>query len=225
MIIQEIRNEADIEAGMDHLRRVCPAARRMSAEAGPPPVRRGEPGFAGLARIVVGQQLSVASAGAIWGRCIDKLRPFTPDRIRRARASTLKNCGLSAGKIRTLKALADAVIDDRLTLEVSEVAGAAPTVGRADDAQLRDALLAVPGIGPWTVDIYLMFALGRPDVFAPGDLALQIGAQMAFDLDERPTPDELLACVAPWSPVRAVGARLLWHYYAHRKSLGGAAPV
>jgi len=225
VIIQEIRNDGDIESGMDHLRRVCPAARRMSAEAGPPPVRRGEPGFAGLARVVVGQQLSVASAGAIWVRCIDKLRPFTPDRIRRARVATLKSCGLSAGKIRTLKALADAVIDEQLKLDVPQVAGAAPDGALADDEHLRNGLLAVPGIGPWTVDIYLMFALGRPDVFAPGDLALQIGAQMAFDLDERPKPDELLVHVAPWSPVRAVGARLLWHYYAHRKRLGGAAPV
>ncbi|MEL6298217.1 MAG: DNA-3-methyladenine glycosylase 2 family protein [Pseudomonadota bacterium] len=201
----QITCEADIASGMRALRRACRFARQMHDVAGTPPVRVNQPGFEGLARIIVGQQLSVASAGAIWARCQERLQPFTPDRIVRARETTMRAAGLSAGKVRTLKAAAKAARTGDLILE--------PTADARDD-EIVDSLVAVTGIGPWTADIYLMFALGRPDAFAPGDLALQIGAQYGFALDERPSPEELIEIVEGWRPWRGVGARLLWHYYA-----------
>lgn len=185
--------------------------------AGMPPLRVTEPGFEGLSRIVVGQQLSVASAGAIWGRCAKKVIPFTPEKLLRTRETTLRAAGLSAGKVRTLKAAARAAMSGDLML-VPEP--------ETTDEEVVERLVAVTGIGPWTADIYLMFALGRPDAFAPGDLALQIAAQMGFGLEDRPTPDELIELVESWRPWRGVGARLLWHYYAAVKSQGAnAVPV
>ena len=213
--IDAITSEADIARGVRALRRACPVARHMHEETGSPPLRRQEPGFPGLARIVVGQQLSVQSARAIWERCQQKLQPMSPDRVARARETTLRAAGLSAPKIKTLKAVSGAVLAGDLDL--------APDAYGGCDETMREALIAVPGIGPWTADIYLMFSLGRPDAFAPGDLALQIGAQYAFDLAERPSPVELEAMAEAWRPWRSVAARLLWQYYAYRKAQKSAA--
>lgn len=200
--------EADIARGTRALTRKCDVARRVHVAVGTPPLRLQPPGFEGLARIVVGQQLSVASAAAIWGRCQKKIRPMTPDRMMRTRETTCKALGLSAGKIKTLKAAAHAIQDGALDLDAADL----------DDTTLREQLIAVHGIGPWTADIYLMFSLGRSDAFAPGDLALQIGAQYAFGCDARPSPDDLTDLVETWRPWRAVGARMLWAYYAHVKN-------
>ena len=111
---------------------------------------------------------------------------------------------LSSGVIRTLRAVCNAVGSGDLDLD-----GAA----RQTDEAFRDALISVSGIGPWTADVFQMFCLGRPDAFAAGDLALQVAAQHAFELDRRPTPQELLEMAEAWRPWRAVSARLLWAYY------------
>jgi DNA-3-methyladenine glycosylase II len=93
-----------------------------------------------------------------------------------------------------------------------------------DEDKARGALTAISGIGPWTADIYLMFCLGRADVFASGDLALQVAAQVGFDLPERPSAEALAALAAErWTPWRGVAARLLWHSYAHLKASSGLA--
>lgn len=216
MTIERIESEAHIQAGIRALRRRCRVMRAMHDAAGTPPLRLQQPGFEGLARIIVGQQLSVQSAAAIWGRCHEKLQPFGADRVMRAREATLKAAGLSAPKIRTLRATAQAVRSGALEL----APGAYP-----DDDTLREAMLAVTGIGPWTADIYIMFSLGRPDAFAAGDLALQIGAQLAYDLPDRPKPDELVELAEAWRPWRGVAARLLWRYYGHVKTQKSAVPV
>lgn len=179
--------------------------RKVHSAAGDPPLRLRDPGFAGLARIVVGQQLSVASANAIWARCTAAVVPLTASRLDHLDDEALKACGLSAPKIKTLRAVARAVVDDGLDLE------GAGTM--ADDA-LRARLIAIHGIGPWTADIFQMFCLGRADAFAPSDLALQVAAQAAFDLTDRPTAAELEELAEPWRPWRSVSARLLWAYYA-----------
>ncbi|MEO1709209.1 MAG: DNA-3-methyladenine glycosylase 2 family protein [Pseudomonadota bacterium] len=206
--LARIETEADISRGVRALKRRCQIVQRMHAVTGNPPVRVQEPGFKGLARIIVGQQLSVASAAAIWGRCEQKIQPFTSEKLARCRDTTLKAAGVSAPKIRTLKAAAAADRAGQLLLKAPD----------ASDEDVRESLVAVSGIGPWTADIYLMFALGRPDAFAPGDLALQIGAQFAFDLDDRPKPDALEALADHWRPWRSVAARILWAYYAAVKS-------
>ena len=197
--------QEDVARGVRSLRRRCTVMRHVHKAAGDPPLRLREPGFQGLAKIVVGQQLSVASAGAIWGRCIAAVQPMSAARVASLDDEALKACGLSQPKIRTLRAVSRAVLDDGLDLE---------RAGAMADEDLREALIAIHGIGPWTADIFQMFCLGRADAFAPGDLALQVAAQQAFGLDARPSAQELEVLAEPWRPWRSVSARLLWAYYA-----------
>lgn len=204
-----IETEQDILRGVRSLQRRCPIMRKVYKVTGAPPLRRRAPGFAGLVRIIVGQQLSVASAQAIWERCEAGIRPMTAARAALLSDEALQGCGLSRPKIRTIRALCQAVLADGLDLD-----GAAAL----PDETLRAALLNVSGIGPWTADLFQMFCLGRPDAFAAGDLALQISAQHAFELDKRPLPEELLELAEAWRPWRAVAARLLWAHYACIKS-------
>lgn len=200
-----IRSIADIRAGVRHLRGACPAMRAVHDRTGDPPLRRFAPGFAGLARIVTGQQLSIASAAAIWGRLEAALRPFTAERLLDADTAELAALGLSRAKIRTLRALAEAVAAHDLDLAA---------LARADDGSVREALTAVHGIGPWTADIYILFCLGRADAWAAGDLALQVGTARVLGADERFTASELEQVAERWRPWRGVAARLIWADYA-----------
>ncbi len=213
-----IESETDIVAGVKALRRACPVMRRAHDVAGDPPLRRRPGGFDGLARIVVGQQLSVASAAAIWGRVEARLKPVTAASIHAVSDEDLRTCGLSASKIRTLRAAAEATSNRRLEMN---------RLAKLDDAAVHEMLCAVKGIGPWTADIYIMFCLGRADAFATGDLALQIAAGHAAGLDHRPSPAQLLDMAERWRPWRGVAARLLWAYYPHIRGLsrGAADPV
>ena len=211
-----IETEADLKNGIRALRRKCEIARLMHDAAGIPPLRRRPAGFEGIARIVVGQQLSVASAAAIWTRTAAAVTPFEPARLMATPDDALRAAGLSAGKVRTLRAVAAAMLAGGLDLKGLDV--------RSDD-EVHEALTAVSGIGPWTADIYLMFCLGRADGFAAGDLALQVALQMAAGLDARPTAKELLEFAERWRPWRGVAAHLLWAYYKVRKETGTALPV
>jgi DNA-3-methyladenine glycosylase II len=210
-----IATEADIRAGVKALRRKCPTMRCVHDTAGDPPLRRRAGGFEGLARVIVGQQLSVASAAAIWERTNAACQPFEPATLLRLTDNRLAGAGLSRPKIRTLRAIATACADG---LDLVALAS-------ASDEEVHTALTAVVGIGPWTADIYIMFCLGRADGWAPGDLALQIAMQQAFALAERPGKDDMTTLAERWRPWRAVAARLLWAYYAAVKAKGTAVPV
>jgi DNA-3-methyladenine glycosylase II len=210
-----IATEADIRAGVRALRRKCPTMRHVHDTAGDPPLRRRPAGFEGLARIVVGQQLSIASAGAIWQRTIAACQPFEPAPLLRLRDTTLAGAGLSKPKIRTLRAVATACANG---LDLAALEG-------ASEEDVHAALTGVVGIGPWTADIYIMFCLGRADAWAPGDLALQVAAQRALALAERPNADDMRALAERWRPWRAVAARMLWAYYAAVKAKRTADPV
>lgn len=211
-----IECEADILKGIRSLRRKCEVMRKVHDATGLPPLRRREPGFEGLARIIVGQQLSVASANAIWLRCEAAIRPMRAEMIASLDDDALRAAGLSRPKIRTLRAISEAVLHQGLELEALTHVG---------DADVHAALTAVSGIGPWTADIFLLACLGRPDAFAAGDLALQIAAQYAFELDQRPTAQELLERAETWRPWRSVSARLLWSYYKVVKDESSGMPV
>jgi DNA-3-methyladenine glycosylase II len=202
-----IETEDDVRRGIRALRRACDVMKRIHLETGDPPLRRIAPGFEGLARVVVNQQLSTASAAAIWGRLSAACAPFSAQKLLGLSDAELRAAGLSLGKMRTLRALAAEVAAGRLDIEqlVSE-----------SDETIHIALTAVHGIGPWTADIFLLFCLGRRDAFAAGDLALQIAVERAFGLRQRPTKDELLVIADRWRPWRAVAARLLWAHYALR---------
>jgi DNA-3-methyladenine glycosylase II len=168
------------------------------------PLRRRPDGFEGLAGIVVAQQLSTASANAIFGRLQTVLNPFEPAVILRARAPRLARTGLSAAKIRALKAIAKAI--DRNTLDLASLAKLP-----ADDA--HRALVAIHGIGPWTADTYLLICLGHSDAWPAGDVALQEAVRQALALRERPTAKAMIPLAERWRPWRGVAARLLWAYY------------
>ena len=169
------------------------------ALTGPLPLRRHADGFTALLDAIVGQQVSVASARAIWVRL--EAAGLTQARaMAAADDAALRAVGLSRQKARYGRALALAEID-YAGLRV-----------RPDDEVIA-SLVALPGIGRWTAEIYAMFALGRADVFAPGDLALQEAAKLLFGLKTRPTDKALRAMAEAWSPWRAVAARALWAYY------------
>lgn len=210
-----IAAEADIADGVAALRLACPVMCKVHDAAGHPPLRRREAGFEGLARIIVGQQLSVASAAAIWARTFAAVQPFTPERLLALADAELGKAGLSRPKIRTLRAIAQACVDGLDLVALAD----------ASDADVHARLTEVNGIGPWTADIYLMFCLGRADAWAAGDLALQVAAQQAFGLEQRPTREELHALAERWRPWRGVAARLLWAYYAVTKQQKSAVPV
>jgi DNA-3-methyladenine glycosylase II len=210
-----IEDEADIRDGVRALRRKCEIMRAVHDLTGDPPLRRRPAGFEGLARIVVGQQLSVASAGAIWGRTFAACTPFEPHILAGIEDTQLLGVGLSRSKIRTLRAIADACGNG---LDLTRLDG-------ASEEEIHAALTEVVGIGPWTADIFIMFCLGRADAFASGDLALQIAAQQALGLRKRPDKDKLVKIAERWRPWRGVAARLLWAYYAARKAKRSAIPV
>jgi len=176
-------------------------------QTGPLPLRRRKDGFDQVLSAIVSQQVSVAAADAIWGRLKDA-RLTGPRKIAWASDEDLRACGLSRQKIRYARALAEARIDF-------------PRLRRAPTEDVIATLTEVPGIGRWTAEIYAMFSLGRADVFAPADLALQESARLLFDLPERPTERALRQMAEAWSPWRAVAARALWAYYHVAKDREG----
>lgn len=203
---------SDINDGLAQLAMIEPRFTSLIATAGDIPLRRNEAGFAGLCRIIVSQQVSVASARAIWARVTECFPQLGHHDVLAATEADLRACGLSGPKIRTLHAIAKSVATDQLDFARLETA-------TPDDVHAM--MTAVSGIGPWTTDIYLMFHLGHADVFAPGDLALQEAVRIGFVLTTRPGHKELATIAAAWSPWRAVAARLLWAYYAKVKTREG----
>jgi DNA-3-methyladenine glycosylase II len=198
-----IDSDADVRAGVRALRRKCVDLRRVHDRTGDPPLRRHTQGFEGLARIIVGQQLSIASAEAIWRRLSLAVHPMHPYAFLGSSDEQLRAAGLSRGKVRTLRAVS-AAVEDGLDLD---------GLAQAPDTTVHETLTALPGIGPWSADIYLLFCLGRADAFAPGDLALQTAAANALGLPERPSREALFAIAERWRPWRGVAAHLLWAYY------------
>jgi DNA-3-methyladenine glycosylase II len=180
--------------------------------AGDVPLRRHPAGFESLAGIIVSQQISKASADAIFGRLKAAVDPFTPDRLIEAGEGALVSAGLSRPKQKSLFAVAEACRGGLNLAGLCEL----PVV----DAIA--AMTAMPGIGPWTAEVYLLFCAGHPDIFPVGDIALQNAVRHAFSLEARPTPKPLSAIAERWSPHRSVAARLFWAYYANMKGREGA---
>jgi len=211
-----ITTEADLDLAIAGLVAADPRFTALIATAGRPPLRRRPHGFSGLAATIVSQQLSTASAGAIWARLAAAVDPFEPAAIMRARTAKLAKLGLSGAKIRSLKEIARAI--DRGHLAIA-------TLGELAAEDAHAALTAVHGIGPWTADIYLLSCLGHADAWPAGDLALQEAARIAFGLKARPTAKEMIPLAEAWRPWRAVAARVLWTYYRTIKGREGAPIV
>jgi DNA-3-methyladenine glycosylase II len=207
-----LTDEATLAESASLLAEIDPAMAEIMTISGPPPLRKSEPGFRGMVRIIVGQQVSVASAAAIWTRTATGLDPLTPETVLAASDEQLRACGLSAPKMRTLRAVADAIVTGSLPLDTLH---ALP----ADEA--HRLMTGVKGIGPWTADIYLLFCLGHPDAFPAGDLALQEAVRLAYRKRKRPDAKALAAFAERWRPVRGTAALALWAYYKVAKSREG----
>jgi DNA-3-methyladenine glycosylase II len=207
-----IHTEADLEYGIAALIGLDPRFEPVFERTGLPPLRRREGGFAGLAQIIMGQQLSTASAAAIHGRLVAIADPFDHRAILRARKDRLLRIGLSNAKVKALKEIAKAIEAKHIDLNaLADIP--------ADDA--HNALTALHGVGPWTADLYLLACLGHADAWPAGDLALQEAARLAFGLRTRPTTREMGPLADKWRPYRAVAARLLWSYYRVMKKREG----
>lgn len=209
-----LETAADLEAALDALAARDSLIARLRGEVEPPVLRRRPGGFEGLGRIVVGQQVSTASAEAIWARVAARIVPFEPAALRQAGECELRALGLSRPKIRALLSLAEAIEAGALDLD--------GLVGR--DAETAHATLChVKGIGPWTADVYLMFCLGHPDAWPAGDVALQHAAGAVLDLPTRPDTRALADLGERWRPWRSAAAHLLWAYYRVLRGRPGVA--
>jgi DNA-3-methyladenine glycosylase II len=197
-------NGKKLQVALQHLTRADADLRRALKRVGPPPPRHRPAGFETLLWIIVGQQISIKAADAIWNRLVAAVDPLSPPGLLRCGESGLREIGFSRQKIKYGLGLAEMIIDRRLDLAALE--------SLPDDAAIA-AIAAVPGLGRWSAEIYLLSSLDRPDVMPADDLALLAAAQRVKGLAQRPTPKALRAMAESWRPWRSVAARLLWHYY------------
>ena len=191
--------------GLQALARADSDIARALDEAGPPELRSREPGFEALLGAIVSQQISKAAAQTVWDRLVAAAHPLGPDTLLALDEDALRATGLSRQKAGYARALAEAVASGSIDLG---------GLARLPDESVVEQLVALRGIGRWSAEIYLLFALGRADAFPADDLALMIGAQRLKRLAERPTRTALMAIAEKWRPWRGPAALLLWHYYS-----------
>jgi len=201
--------------GLKKLVAQCPHMRRIYELGGFPPPRNREAGFPALLRIIVDQQVSTQSGAAIWRRLESELGTVSPGAVLKAGEPGLRACGFSGQKARYAGELAHAVSTGALDLEA---------LNHLPDDEVQAALVQIKGIGRWTAEIYLMFALNRPDVWPAGDLALVVAAQHLLALPDRPDLAAMDALSRQWSPWRTTAALMLWHYYRLIKPGAGGEP-
>jgi DNA-3-methyladenine glycosylase II len=211
--MRTIRTNIDLKEGVAALVGSCGHLARVHEFAGDPPLRRRPAGFKGLSRVIVGQQLSVASAKAIWARLETQAHPFTTASFLKLSDRDLRRTGLSAAKMVTLRGLATAIDDGSLDLDA---------LSHAPEDVIHAQLTSLKGVGPWTADIYMLFCLARADAWSPGDLALKVAVKDALVLEARPDQAQMIEIAELWRPWRAVAARMLWSYYALRRTAAGA---
>jgi DNA-3-methyladenine glycosylase II len=194
-----------VQAHIECLVLLDPRLARVRDIAGAVPPRLTPPGFPGIVKVICGQQVSVASAAAIWGRF--ELLPGALDPVSFLSLSEeqVRGAGFSSGKFRTARALAEAMVDGLLDFEHVESLPAEEAIR---------ALTAHKGIGPWTAEVYLMFCAQHPDVFPAGDLALLKAVQHGLDLDARPSIKDMIGIASAWAPHRSAAALLFWRYFA-----------
>ncbi len=211
-MLVHFETQSDLEDAIHVLVKQDPRLKPVLAATGMPALRQREPGFAGLAHIVCGQQVSTASAAAIWGRLSAAFDPFDHHAIRKARTDRLGRLGLSGAKIKTLKNLAREITAERLNFDV---------LANEDVDAAHNALTALHGIGPWTADIYLLFCLGHGDAWPAGDIAVQEAVKVGLGLKARPDAKLMIPLGEPWRPYRGAAAHLWWAYYRVLKKREG----
>ena len=177
---------------------------RLLKNHGAPPLWGRKPGFATLVRIILEQQVSLASADAMYRRLISAIQPITPESIIDAGALHLRSFGVTRQKAAYFINLAEAIQSGALDLH---------SLSKESDEKAIEKLVGVKGVGPWTAKIYLLMVLRRPDVWPVGDVALATAVKNLRGWQSRPTQPELTEIAKAWRPHRATAARMLWHYY------------
>jgi DNA-3-methyladenine glycosylase II len=204
------RTLADLDTGIAHILAAEPRFTPIVVRSGTPSLRSADPGFEGLLTIITEQFLSLSAAAAIWNRIKSVIEPFNAETVLATPNDELKSLGLSQAKIKSFLAIAHRCNSGALDFNA---------IAAMDDGGVREALLALPGVGPWTVDIYLLSNLGRTDAWPAGDLALQVAAQNLLALEARPSPKQMDELARNWQPHRAAAARLLWAHYRNMKGM------
>jgi DNA-3-methyladenine glycosylase II len=202
--VTTVDEERAFHATVDALGADDPALAAIVERFGRPRLWRRDPGFATLVLLILEQQVSLASAKAAYDRLATEVGVVAPAPVLALDDETLRRVGFSRQKTRYVRALATAIVDGHLDLD------ALPML---PDAEVRRDLVALPGIGPWTADVYMLACLARPDLWPVGDVALQTAAQRALGLERRPSATELEQIGDRWRPHRSVAAQLLWHLY------------
>lgn len=199
----------DIATGLRHLAENCITMAEIIAQLPEVPLRRRPANFASLASIIISQQVSKQSASAIFTRMENLITPLTPQGYLAAGEPIWIEIGLSRPKQRTFLAVCNAIVEEQLNIEA---------LANLSDSAAISAMTAIKGIGPWTAEVYLLFAIGHPDIFPAGDLALQIAATDAYGYEQKLTEKELRKLAESWAPWRGVAARVLWAHYAHQRN-------
>lgn len=212
--MRRIETQDDIAAALDALGVLDPRLVEVRKRSGAVPLRRSEPGFASLVSIIVSQQVSRASADAIFGRLAALADPLTPRMLAGAGDELYRAAGLSRPKQRAVVSAARAVLAG-LDLE---------RLGAMEATEAMARMTAVAGIGPWTAEVYLLFATGHPDIFPARDVALQTAVGHALGIDPRPGEKQLAEIAKSWAPHRGVASRLFWAYYRTIRGRDGAPP-
>ncbi len=177
---------------------------RVVTQHGPPDLRSQPPGFPALLKIILGQQVSRSSAASTYQRLCDAIGPPQPASFQSLDDDALRAVGFSRQKSRYGRELATAILEGRLRLDL---------LAARDDDEVRATLTALPGIGPWSAEIYLLFALRRADAWPASDLGIIVGAQKVKGLPARPSRQELDSMAEHWRPWRGLATFILWHGY------------
>ena len=204
MVKIELLNQRSLARGVKTLAAKDEHLAWILETLGPPPMWEREPGFPTLVHIILEQQVSLASAKAAFDRLHAAISPISPERFLTLDDAELRTIGFSRQKTLYCRLLAQALLDGQLDLN---------NLHAMNDHEARAVMKQLKGIGDWTVDIYLLMALRRPDVWPKGDLALAVAMQELKGMKARPTPDELEMMAESWKPRRAIAARMLWHFY------------
>ncbi|MFO0937092.1 MAG: DNA-3-methyladenine glycosylase [Gemmataceae bacterium] len=189
-------------AAKRHIQKHCPVLGPHVKRFGPCKLVPNPDSFAMLCRSIISQQISTKAADSIRGRTLKLLGgKFTPKRFAKVSDDELRSCGLSAGKVKFLRDLVARVEDGTVPIR---------KLPAMENDEVRERLIVVKGIGPWTVDMFLMFSLGRPDVLPVGDLGIRAAVKKLWTMNELPTPSELTEIAEPWRPYRTVASWYLW---------------
>jgi DNA-3-methyladenine glycosylase II len=199
-----IINEETMKEGVTHLTRIDPHLREVVSKYGPPPIWGRAPGFPSLLKIILEQQVSLASAQSAYDKLLDTVQKLTPESFLTLSDEELKKIGFSRQKTKYCRNLAESIQEKHIDLD---------SLNTMPDEQVAETLTSLNGIGPWTAGIYLLMVLRRPDVWPRGDLALLKALKEVKGLDDVPDNETAYEIALAWSPWRAVAARILWHHY------------